>query len=159
MLVPVTISVDGEAEYARAFSMTARLAEDLREPLQEAGEALIRAVGRQFESEGSAELGQRWQRLSPAYAAWKEARYPGRPILVRTGKMRGAATNRAQALRITPRRLVYTVDSDYAIHHHRGEGVPSRRFVVLSSAARREIDRAFASWIAGIYSGPMWRAR
>lgn len=158
-LVPITIRIDGDVEYSRAFEMSARLAADLSEPLKDAGREIVQAVGRQFESEGVAELGSRWQPLSPAYAAWKEANYPGRPILVRTGEMRAAALDERRALRITPRRLVYTVDSDYAIHHHRGEGVPSRRFVALSTSTRRNIDRAFAEWLAGIYSGPLWRAR
>ena len=158
-LVPITIRVDGDAEYSRAFDLSARLADDLREPLRDVGAELIGAVSRQFASEGASELGTRWQPLSPAYAAWKQANYPGRPMLVRTGEMRSAAVDARRALTITPRRLTYTVDSDYAIHHHRGEGVPSRRFVVLSTVTRRSIDRVFASWLQGIYGGPMWRAR
>ena len=158
-LVPISIRVDGDVEYARAFDLSARLADDLREPLGDVGAELIGAVSRQFASEGASELGTRWQPLSPAYAAWKQANYPGRPMLVRTGEMRSAAVDARRALSITPRRLTYTVDSDYAIHHHRGEGVPSRRFVVLSTATRRSIDRVFVEWLSGIYSGPLWRAR
>ena len=155
-LVPITISVDGEQAYARAFDLAAREADDLREPLRDVGAELIGAISRQFASEGASELGTRWQPLSPAYAAWKQANYPGRPMLVRTGEMRSAAVDARRALTITPRRLTYTVDSDYAIHHHRGEGVPSRRFVVLSEGTQRNIDRVFASWLDGVFKGPLW---
>lgn len=158
-LVPIHITIDGDEVYARAFDLAARQAEDLRDPLSDVGRVLIDAVGRQFASEGVAELGSRWQPLSPAYAAWKEANYPGRPILVRTGEMRAAALDRTRALRVTPRRLTYTVDSPYAVFHHRGDGVPSRRFVVLSEGTKRNIDRVFAEWLAGVFGGPLWRSR
>jgi len=32
-----------------------------------------------------------WQRLTPAYAAWKQVHYPGQPILRRTGLMLDSA--------------------------------------------------------------------
>lgn len=38
-----------------------------------------------------------WAKLSPGYAAWKRQHYPGRPILVLTGRMRKAATTKEDA--------------------------------------------------------------
>jgi hypothetical protein len=43
----------------------------------------------QFETEGKMS-GKSWPKLSDAYAAWKEQKYPGNPIGVLTGAMRSA---------------------------------------------------------------------
>ena len=45
--------------------------------------------GRHFRTEGKS-TGKVWDDLSPPYAAWKEKRFPGRPILVLRGTLRGA---------------------------------------------------------------------
>lgn len=42
-----------------------------------------------FDSKGKI-LGSKWQNLSPAYEKWKKKNYPGRPLLVLTGKMKEA---------------------------------------------------------------------
>lgn len=55
------------------------------------GELFKRQMVEQFVSEGKA-TGSRWASLSPAYKAWKDAHYPGRPIGVRTGKLEMAMT-------------------------------------------------------------------
>lgn len=54
-------------------------------PVFEAEEA------RQFDAEGGGPSGG-WAALSPAYAAWKEKRYPGKPILEASGALRAALT-------------------------------------------------------------------
>lgn len=59
------------------------------------------AVGRQFDGEGGGPNAGGWPQLTEAYAAWKEGRYPGQPILVATGDLREALTvdGSAHALR------------------------------------------------------------
>jgi len=53
---------------------------------------LFRAQMREeFMTEG-ASTGGHWAPLTPAYAAWKEAHYPGRPIGVLTGALRSSMT-------------------------------------------------------------------
>ena len=48
--------------------------------------------GQVFASRGGV-LGKSWPRLSPGYAAQKAKRYPGRPMLVRTGVMERSLRN------------------------------------------------------------------
>jgi len=48
-------------------------------------------MGETFGSEGSAS-GGKWADLTPAYAAWKQEHYPGRPIGVLTGALRASMT-------------------------------------------------------------------
>lgn len=40
--------------------------------------------------------GAPWQKLSPKYAKWKQEKYPGQPILRRTGEMLDSATIRTR---------------------------------------------------------------
>lgn len=47
---------------------------------------------RQFAGEGIGPNRGKWAPLTPGYAAQKEKRYPGQPILVRTGSLRAALT-------------------------------------------------------------------
>ena len=42
-----------------------------------------------FRTQGK-QTGARWPGLSPKYAAWKQKNFPGRPILVATGALRGS---------------------------------------------------------------------
>src|SRR5581483_9993069 len=70
-----------------------------------------------FTSEGGA-LGQQWAPLSPAYAAEKSRRFPGRSILIREGGLRQAASRpRREA---TPRTLTLWVDDPVASYHQDG---------------------------------------
>ncbi len=148
--------IAGEAQYERGFQAMDEELRDLREPLEGVARLLTRSVGEQFGSEGS-HGGTPWQPLSPAYAAEKEERYPGHPILVASGEMRRAFL--ADGTReLTAHRLVWGVtdqrDSDgdqiaiRAAAHQSGEGVvPQRKIVALTLADRRDIDREFASFL------------
>ena len=49
-----------------------------------------------FASEG-ASAGEQWQALSPDYAKQKQRRYPGRKILVKTGRLRKSLTVKGDA--------------------------------------------------------------
>lgn len=51
----------------------------------------------QFDAEGEGESGS-WAPLSAQYAAWKEANYPGSPILHRTGALFEALTDSSSPL-------------------------------------------------------------
>lgn len=47
---------------------------------------------RQFKRQGLGPNRGAWPALSPAYAEWKAEKYPGAPILVRTGRLRESLT-------------------------------------------------------------------
>lgn len=53
-------------------------------------------IRRLFATEG-ASSGRGWPALSPAYAAWKRRHYPGRKIMVLTGRLRRSLTERGHA--------------------------------------------------------------
>lgn len=168
-LVKIDLKVAGEKQISRAFEASAREAEDMSEPLQRFGDHLLQQVGAQFASEG-AQGGAPWPQLNAAYAAWKDEHYPGRPILVRTGALRAAATSK-DAVTVTPRRLTYEIDGidvhenpsgyaevefigDVAVWHQKGRGhLPVRKIVDLNELARRQLDRYFSDWVNGLRRG------
>lgn len=110
------------------------------------------AVGRQFDAEGTGPAAGAWAQLQPAYAAWKEGRYPGQPILVATGALREALTNdaNAHALRdYTDANFNFgTQGLDYASFHQTGTSrMPPRPPFDFGPDVEREMARAAADGV------------
>lgn len=82
---------------------------------------------KQFQTQGT-HSGTRWANLSPAYAAWKARRYPGKPILVRTGALRESLIRRPMDVDIvTDRGMTVGTSIPYAKWHQRGTpNMPAR---------------------------------
>lgn len=85
---------------------------------------LEKSAAAQIAAGGRGPNAGRFRRLSPAYAQWKLRHYPGRPILVRTGKMLDALTRSESgvALRYFNRReLIFGSQGlEYAGFHQTG---------------------------------------
>lgn len=105
------------------------------------------AMAEQFAAEGKGPSGP-WAALSPAYAKWKQAHFPGKPILEATGALKGGLTSSS-----SPHALRDTSGSDfnfgtqyvdYASFHQLGQGVPARPPIDLGPDFEREIVRAAA---------------
>ena len=81
----------------------------------------------QFESEGRF-LGQPWAPLSAGYLAAKAAKYPGKSILVASGRLKRAAT--APEWRGMPTALHIVIRNDVAGYHQHGTGkMPARPII------------------------------
>ena len=105
------------------------------------------AVGRQFSAEGQGPDVGKWKPLSAVYAAWKEANFPGEPILQRTHALRDGLTsaNAPTANRnITGSTLAFgTKGVPHASFHQTGTGkMPSRPPVDLDAQAEKDLQRA-----------------
>lgn len=159
-------NIAGEDQYRRAFAAFGREVSDLREPLTRVRDLLVESTGENFRSEGGGAGG--WEPLNEAYDEWKQEAYPGRPMLVLTGAMRGALLDKRQStLDLTSQRLVWGLDTqtdpetgerlaDRAYAHQRGEGhVPQRKVVALTFKDRRAIDREFVAHINRVRRGPL----
>jgi len=72
-----------------------------------------------------------WAPLTPAYAAWKSARYPGAPILTRTGELRSSMAERPFGIEhIDDKRMVVGTALHYAKYHQGGtENMTARKIV------------------------------
>lgn len=122
----------------------------------------------QFDKEGGGGHGP-WAPLSPRYAVWKEAHYPGKTILRRTDAMYNDLMSTEGD--IAPLSLAYGSSLPYAVYHQTGfrtvlgsgsqmallgmglEDVPARRIVdtddVLMTSIRREVTRGIVQYIRG----------
>ena len=94
----------------------------------------------QFKTEGD-EGGEKWQELSASYGAWKEAHYPGKPILQRTGDLYASLTSGTDPNAVKrEERKTLTLGSriPYAIFHQQGTAkMPARPEIQLPEAFKR----------------------
>lgn len=137
------LKIDGYTEFNRAIHGAMANADDL-EPLFAAIAAEVRdSIAKRFAAEGAADGQPAWAPLSADYAAWKAKRYPGQPILQRTGALLEAATNPTTTTTATS--LTMTIENEYAIYHEsrrpRGSRLPRRAFMALSGQQRARITR------------------
>lgn len=89
------------------------------------------AVRTQFEARGRGPAAGHWKPLSPSYAKWKEARFPGMPLMERTGDLRAALTDAGSSMawrEWSASQLSFgTAGVPYASYHQMGAGrLPAR---------------------------------
>jgi len=109
----------------------------------------------QFESQGE-EGGEKWQELSPEYAGWKEAHYPGKPILQRTGDLVKSLTSGSDpnTVKIEARKTL-TLGSKipYAIYHQSTaprKVLPRRPEIMLTEPFKRETMRNMHAYLVDL---------
>ena len=105
---------------------------------------------KQFVSQG-AYLTGRWSPLSPPYRAWKAIHYPGKGILVRTGRLQRSLTVRPFGVeRFTKTSVHLGTDVEYAQYHQRGtKNMPRRQLYpnVRTATQTKEIVRIMQRYI------------
>jgi phage gpG-like protein len=140
--VKLSVTVDGLERSTRAFKVLDDSIKDFREVWPEIRMYWVRANVEHFESEG-ARGGQKWQPLSANYAKWKAKKYPGKPILVRTGRLFRSLTLGGFGTDIIndeqPRSLTLGTAVPYAKYHQRGTSRLAQRPVFAPT--QRDIDR------------------
>ena len=115
----------------------------------------------QFKSEGE-EGGDAWAPLSEKYAGWKEAHFPGKPILQRTGDLYDSLTNpnSTNGVRREERKTL-TLGSTlaYAIDHQTGTPaddpgalMPARPEIQFTEAFKRSVMHHVQMYLVQIAS-------
>jgi phage gpG-like protein len=101
------------AAIADALASARTRAVDLREYFGRIAQDLKGKTEHRFASEGDG----RWAPLSAAYADWKAQHYPGKGILVRTGRLLAAATGRSSELHLamSSSELRFAITTPYAV--------------------------------------------
>ena len=136
------VTVDGVQQSTRAFSALDESVRDFRELWPELHMYFLRATSEQFESIG-VRGGQRWQPLSERYAKWKQKKFPGKPILVRTERLKrslslgGSAPD--QVAEFQPLYAVFGTSVPYAQYHQRGTSRMAQRQILQPT--QRDVDR------------------
>jgi phage gpG-like protein len=161
-LQQISATILGETQYERAFIAYEREVADLREPLGGARDILSKHAREQFDTEGRHASGG-WKQLNTAYEKWKQAHYPGKPILQRTAELRDQLVDHG-TIELGPHRLVWGVHPQavnpdggrpavYGARHQTGDtahGLPQRKIVNLRDDEKRAIDREFAEFLNGL---------
>ncbi len=137
-----SIQVAGIPELTHALSQFSAEAQTPRRLFLDLMREVVQpAIDKRF-----SQAGPGWPPLSPQYAAWKAKKFPGRPLLVQTGAMRGALTGlgsqqgsiNGNVLDLTPRGIPY-----FAVHQlGGGRRIPARPMIVMS-----ELDKPIADYI------------
>lgn len=155
--------IDGEVQMDRGIARFADGVTDYRPVWPVIADEFYAEVAGQFESEG-AQGGRKWAPLSPAYAKWKEARYPGRPILERTGDLKRSLTSEKDpnAVRVEQRKgLMLGSKIPYGVYHQsprpRGR-LPRRAPILLSARFKREAMRHMQAYLVEMATASGFRS-
>ncbi|MFI2837543.1 phage virion morphogenesis protein [Mycolicibacterium sp. PDY-3] len=127
------LDVKGAKEVTAMLRNVGADVSDLKGAMADVGDHARKYFGGQVFASRGGVLGQPWRRLSPNYAAQKAKRYPGRPVLVRSGLMQ-------RSFRSTPSAMSVTISND----------APWFKYHQSSAARRRRIPRRV---MIGVYNG------
>lgn len=143
----IRITLQGKAEVLHALD---QWAEGIRVPrrllVDLASDVVALDVAERFSASGPG-----WKPLSPAYASWKAEHFPGQPLLVRTGRMRGELLEitKGGASRVQANRLDLTPRTPYfPVHQQGGRRVPKRQMIDLP-ALEPKIHAYIEHWLSG----------
>ncbi len=145
----------GFTAFERTFSNMARQVEDWTEPLEKIEADYYEMMRLRFAGEGAHEGQSEWAALSPKYAVWKAAEYPGAKILHLEGKLEAAATNPGAPGAIQergPRRLAIWIERwvggwNLAFLHQFGtRRMPARPIVQVGQPTRLRWVRIIRDW-------------
>ena len=99
---------------------------------------------KQFASQGRQGSHGKWAALSPAYAAQKARRYPGKPILEASGAMKNDLLSESNEGETTAQTMLYGTKIKYALFHQTGTKgksgkpkMPARRIFDPESGSAR----------------------
>jgi phage gpG-like protein len=90
-----------------------------------------------------------WAPLDAKYGAWKAARFPGAPPMVRTGKLFSSLVNLTNtATRATNTEFQFGTTVSYAKFHQMGtEKMPKRQIVFVPRKYAEWLGSSYASWV------------
>lgn len=129
-MLRLQVEIENETQFDRTFTRFTEQLRDLRDLWPGVIPELRDIAREQFAGEGVGPAGN-WPALSPKYAAWKAQRFPGKPILQRTGRLIESLTgNTADSIvEARPDYLDFGTRVPYGRYHHKGAGRLKRRKV------------------------------
>lgn len=148
----VKISVDmvGERALESLFDHIEHIPDDWREPFEGMAEDFWTQNQKTFDEEGPG-----WKPLSLQYAKWKERKFPGEPILVRTGALRASLVEGHaphSIFDIHPTEMTLGTDVRYGIYHQTGsikvrDHPPKRSPIMITPELQKNWNRRLANWL------------
>lgn len=138
-MVAFEFNILGQVAFSRGMNRYAADVQDWQEVFEEIYQSFTDIEQKIFKRQG---FPNRWKRLSPEYAAWKRAHYPGKPIMQLTGALLNSLTGVGQAgaqhtVKIIEKlRAEFGTVLPYAYAHQHGvpeRNLPARPVVQLRS--------------------------
>jgi phage gpG-like protein len=146
----ITLDFAGENQLDRELARVKGRVEDASPAFDIMADYAARELLKNFTTQGGHASG-RWAPLSPRYARWKAKRYPGAPILVRTGAMRRELTRRPFGVeKIGPRSMTIGTARTYAPPHQTGnpaKNLPRRRPFEFTDTARKHLAKILQRFV------------
>lgn len=96
-MIQFDVTMPNGAQLGAKLDTLAKQLDDFRPLWDLLEENFYETAGYLFDSEGASGEHGKWAPLSPRYAAYKAAKWPGRKILERTGLLRESLTKRGAA--------------------------------------------------------------
>ena len=143
-MLNIHMEVLGVEQFNRSFSRFGENLKDLRQLWPAVIVELRAIVKEQFAGRGIGPSGQ-WQPLSEAYRKWKEKKFPGQPLLVRSGDtIKSLTTNTAHTInRPLPDSLTFGTKLNYPVFHQRGgKRLPRRPIFDLNETQKERLVKA-----------------
>ena len=143
-MLNLQFELDGAVIFNRSLSRFGENLRDLRQIWPAVTIELRQIVKEQFNGRGVGPAGQ-WQPLSDAYRKWKEKKFPGQPLLVRSGDLiQSLTTNTAHTVnQPLPDSLTFGTRLKYATYHQRGgKRLPRRPIFDLNENQKDRITKA-----------------
>lgn len=141
-----TGTVDGVETLNRAFNRVEEYISDFRSIWPFVAKEFYAIEEGQFQSEGAKGLSGRWSPLSPAYAKYKEQKFPGQPLLRATTSLYQSMTSPDapdSIFRMDERELTIGTKHEAATAHQRGTRKMSARPIIsLTEDDKRRIQKS-----------------
>lgn len=126
-MVTINVEILGKEVFVRWFNRFSDLVKDWRPAFEQIHANYVQVTRRNFKSQG---YPHRFKALSPAYRAWKQKHFPGKPILQRSGGLMDSMLGRGQSTRQHTVKDIKKLSAEfgttlaYALAHQ--DGVPGR---------------------------------
>lgn len=130
MAVSIEVNVDMADAMARLKAMQIR-SQDFTKVLLWSRDELEKSNAANFAANGLPS-GRAWSPLDPGYARWKSANFPGRPTMVRTGRLFRSLTSMKDSPSFIRRDVAeFGTNVEYAKFHQYGTSKMPKRQVVF----------------------------
>lgn len=146
MAFQISFTIQGEKQLSRRLEIMTDGIKDFSDPFKKTAEYLVDAFKQSFDYQGS-NIGVAWPPLKDSTLKQKAKNYPGAPMLVRTGAMKGAFQ---QSYSTDYAKVWNSVMGDYFKYHQSNEPrskIPRRQMMALNDNIKENIVKFFHEYI------------
>jgi phage gpG-like protein len=150
MAFSVLVQAIGLKQLVGGLEKSSKRARDLRPIMKWAARETQKQTTRVFNSEGASAGGRKWPELAQATLAIKAARYPGKPMLERTGKLKRSLRRGGSGhVRVIGKKgLRFGTRVSYAQDLQQGDArTPPRPFLFIGPRLAKRVQDAVRDYV------------